>query len=222
MIKQIITTIRSANVNSLELLMPWFVSNGFFLLFWIFTLVAFVWRQRQVRKAYLVFFFLSMLAVGLVIQSPVWPFHNWDLWNRTLPRNVEYFEVWVEDESGSQFVYDLRAVPPLNPAYLNKLYTPRILASAKDGRPDATAGWLLEKINAYDPSPSFGSKLLFPERELSHYQCAGLYEGQHIIPEWPARHGRFVNLVIKKKRAIFGEGPGCAGEFSILQETSVR
>jgi hypothetical protein len=147
--------------------------------------VAVVTPRRQVKNAYLVFFFSSMLSVGLVIGAPVWPFHDWHLWARMLPRTVNYQEVWLEDSTGRQIVYDLRAVPPLNPAYLNKLIAPRIKMLGEQGEKNPMVEWLLKKANSYQPPAPWSEWIRFPEREYSHYQCAGLYENSRIFPEWP-------------------------------------
>jgi hypothetical protein len=210
-----------AMIESLSMFVPWFTSNGFFLVFWIFTLVAVVTPRRQVKNAYLVFFFSSMLSVGLVIGAPVWPFHDWHLWARMLPRTVNYQEVWLEDSTGRQIVYDLRAVPPLNPAYLNKLIAPRIKMLGEQGEKNPMAEWLMKKANSYQPPAPWTEWIRFPEREYSHYQCAGLYENSQFFPEWPRTHPAFDRIIIKTKRAVFVDGTGCGGNFTTLSELRV-
>ena len=197
---------------------PWFMANGFFILFWLFTLVAFVTPRRAVRNTYLLFFFVSMTTVGLLIGAPVWPFHHWHLWGRMLSSSVDYYEVWLEDDRGQQVIYDLRAVPPLMPAYLNKRHAPDMLRAAERGELDGRAAWLLEKANDYQPPHCFTEWIRFPLKDKSHYQSAGLFEGARVIPQWPLDHGRFVSLVIKKKRAAFGSAPGYGANFTLLEE----
>ena len=204
---------------AIESFVSWFSSVGYFIVFWICTLIAFVSPRRRAKQAFLIFFFVSMATVGLVIGSPVWPFHQWHLWARILPRTLDYYELWLEDERGHQLIYDLRAVPPMNPAYANRAYAPRMLQAARRSEADGMVNWLLAKANDHRPSPSLFECLRFPERELSHYQCAGLYENRRVFPEWPADHGEFVTLVIKKKRALFPRSSGSEAEFTLLEET---
>lgn len=199
----------------------WFVTNGFFLLFWILTLVAIVLRHRWVRNCYLVFFFVSMLTVGLVFTKTVWPFYHWHVWGRVLPKQKDYFEVWLEDDRGRQVVYDVQAAPPLTTALLNLFFAPRMQLLASRGESDGMALWLLAKANNYKPPSGLPAWLRFPERERSHYQCHGLYENNRISPLWSENDRPFTSLLLKKKRANFGPGPGCAAEFTLLEETRI-
>lgn len=204
-----------------ESLSQWFVTNGFFLLFWILTLVAFVSRHRWVRNCYLAFFFVSMLAVGLIVTKTVWPFYHWHVWGRILPEQKEYLEVWLEDDRGRQVVYDVRAAPPLNPSILNRLFANRMWLLASRGEPDGIARWLLAKANNHKPPSGLASWLRFPSRDRSHYQCHGLYENNRISPSWSENDSPFTSIVLKKKRANFGPGPGCAAVFTLLEEKRI-
>jgi len=196
----------------------WFVANGFFILFWLLTLVAFVSPHRAVKNTYLFFFFVSMVTVGLLIGAPVWPFHQWHLWGRMLPRTADYHEVWLEDDHGQQVIYDLRAVPPLVTSYLNKWHAPGMMRAAQRGESDGRAAWLLARANSYRPPCYLAEWIRFPLKDHSHYQSAGLFEGARISPQWPVDHGRFVSLVIKKKRAAFSSAPGYGADFTMLEE----
>jgi hypothetical protein len=199
-------------------IVPWFVANGFYILFWLLTLAAFVSPRRAVKNSYLLFFFVSMAIVGLLIGAPVWPFHQWHLWGRMLPSSVDYHEVWLEDDLGQQVIYDLRAVQPLMPAYINKRHAPDMLRAAERGEPDGRAMWLLERANSYRPSCYLAEWIRFPLKDQSHYQTAGLFEGARVNPHWPADHRRFVRLVIKKKRVVFSNAPGYGANFTLLEE----
>lgn len=159
-----------------------------------------------------------MLTVGLLMDSPVWPFHQWHLWARILPERVDYYEVWLEDDDGKNYIYDLRAVPPLNPSYLNAVHAPKMFDSRERESVKEKARWLVDRANSYQLSQSITNRLRFPEREYSHYQSAGLFEGERVSPQWPVEHGRFVCLVIKKKRAVFSKSPGYNANFTLLDE----
>ena len=201
-----------------DVAVPWFLSDGFFILFWLFTCLAFVAKRQAAKRLYLVFFFTSMLAVGLIIGRPMWPFHPWHVWARLLPNPAEYREVWLEDEAGRQFVYDLRATPPLSPALFNTIYAPKLGSPAHRESASILVRWLLAKANDHEPPSGSDGWLSFPEREYSHYQCEGLYENAQIRPAWPDEHGKFVRLVIQKKRADFGERPGGKTHFTIIEQ----
>ena len=196
------------------------VTKGFFVLFWCVTIIAFMSRSRTVRNLYLGFFFASMLipAVG-GIRWALWPFHNWNLWPGVLAHDLDYFELWLEDDRGQQAIYDLRAISPHTPALLNLFYVPRMVVQLEQGEPSPLAAWLLEKANAYEPTTSLRDRFGFPKREPSHYQVRGRYENADISPRWPVNHGTFVALVIKKKHAVFLNRSGVQAQISLVGET---
>jgi hypothetical protein len=195
------------------------VTKGFFVLFWCLTLAAFLSRSRAVKHLYLACFFSALLAAGLGGEGfLLWPFHNWNLWPRVLPREKEYFEIWLEDERGRQIIYDPRAVAPMNTAFLNLMHGPRMWAQGERNERSIVAEWLLERSNVFTPQSSLSSRLQFPVKDLSFYEGRGLYENVHVTPAWPADHGAFVALIVRKKHAAFGPPPGAQTRFTLAGE----
>jgi hypothetical protein len=169
-------------------LVAWFLSDGFFILFWVLTFLAFLVRSPWVCRAYLVFFFGAMFAVGLIGTPLVaWPFHHWHLWARILPDDFEFYEVGVKDGTGNFFLYDCRAARPLIPEILRRRFAYQIL-SGKQGEQIAES--LLNMANTYQPQNPVVSWTEFPARTPGAF--------------WPADHEKFVSLVVRKKRVQLG------------------
>jgi hypothetical protein len=199
------------------------VSKGFFIFFWCVTLVAFMSRSRELRNIYLRFFFATLFAAGIGGQGfLVWPFHNWNIWPQILPREKEYIEVWLEDNQGHQIIYNPSAVQPMGSVFLNMMHGWRMWGQGERGERSRMAEWLLERANAYSPRPSalssLADSLRLPPKDLAYYDGRGLYENAHVSPSWPADHGTFVSLVLKKKHVDFGSPPGARARFTLLGE----
>jgi len=178
----------TAKLGSAQTFLPWFLSEGFFILFWIITLVAFLVPKACVRRTYLAFFFGSMFAVGLIGMPLVaWPFHHWHLWARILPANVEIFEVGLEDESGNLWAYDSRAARPLVSEVLRRRFAQEMFAG-KNG--EMVAQWLLAKAKTYHPQSAPMSWLEFPVRTPG--------------PRWPEGGGEVAALAVQRTRVELG------------------
>jgi hypothetical protein len=186
-------------------LVAWFLSDGFFILFWVFTLFAFLARSLWIRRAYMVFFFGAMLAVGLIGMPLVaWPFHHWHLWARILPQDFEFCEVGVEDGAGKFLLYDCRAARPLIPEVLRRRVAHQMLAGEQG---ELIARWLLDKANNYQPRHPLVFWMEFPVRTPGAV--------------WPADHEEFVSLVVRKKRVRLGQSLDDSS-FTVLTEKKFR
>lgn len=169
-----------------------FLRHDYFVVFWFLTLIAFTVRRTWVRRVYLVFFFCSIFAVGLIgiKQVVAWPFFHWHLWARHLPQTFTFYEVEVEDTSGQLLPYDCRACLPLIPEILRMRFASRMLSS-EDG--EVIARWLLERAQTYGP-------------ELAPLAWAG-FPLRTPGPSWPPNHKRFVAVLVKKTRVELGPTP---------------
>jgi len=179
----------TAKHGSMQTFLPWCLSEGFFILFWIITLGAFLVPKACVRRTYLAFFFSSLFAVGLIGMPLVaWPFHHWHLWARILPANIEIFEVGVEDESGKFLAYDPRAAQPLVSEVLRRRFAQEMF-SGKNG--ELVAQWLLARAKTYHPKSAPMSWVEFPVRTP--------------VPRWPEGRGEVVAIVVQRTRVELGQ-----------------
>lgn len=185
-----------------------FCRDWFFLVFWAATAAAFIWRRPRIRQSYLVFFFGTMVLVGLTGWPLLaWPFHNWHLWGRIIGEQSEYYELCLEDAHGNVVVYDPRAVSPVPSAILNMRIATQLWHHADEPEWREMANWLLDRARHHQPLAQGRTHLGRGKGESGHYECEGFYDGTYVTPHWPEHPDEFVAVVVRKRHALWGRAP---------------
>ena len=124
------------------------VGAVFFSAFWVLTAVALAWhRHAAVRRAYLILFFLCLIAPGLLGHSRwLWPFFDWHLWGGLRSYRNTYVELMAGDARGNRLVFDSRAVRPLLPTQTHFL-AGHFLGDANPDQKDELARFLIARAN---------------------------------------------------------------------------
>lgn len=146
---------------------------AFFVLFWLVTLLVFIFHTRPVvRRLYMILFLCILVITGLFGRFRwLWPFHDWHLWGGVRAYQGEFYELHVEDGAGNLLLYDYRSIPPKLPTQTQLLAGLLLRDDHPDHHVELTT-FLLTKANQWreelESNASPLAVLSFPSREFGH------------------------------------------------------
>lgn len=154
---------------------------AFFIAFAIGTLWVFAHSARPwVRRLYLTGFFIALVLPGFAGKHYwLWPFQTWHLWGGLQPRQGEFQQLLLRDETGHLTLYDRRAIPPLLDTQVY-LLARQLIAAPPEARTTELSSLLLDRANALRANLLAGTSdhhfLDYPERQYgrtwSHSELA--------------------------------------------------